>query len=151
MPTTRGFTLMELVMVMALAGIFAAIAVPRYGNALSRYRVDLAAKRIAADLALAQHRAKVAGASRTVTFNVASSSYQLAAIADFQKPSVNYSVNLTQSPYVAKLISVNLGGDSSIVFNGYGMPDSGGTLTVASGVHERVIIVNATTGEAKIQ
>jgi type II secretion system protein H len=151
MPMARAFTLVELIMVIAVTGIIAAIAVPRYGNALSQYRVDVAARRIAADLALAQHRAKVAGASRTVTFNVAAASYQLTSIADFKKPAVDYTVNLSQSPYAATLTSVDMGGDTSITFNGYGVPDSGGSISVASGSKQRTVTVDATTGGATVQ
>ena len=44
---------MELVLVMVIVATLAAIAVPRYAQATSRYRADAAARRIAADLSLA--------------------------------------------------------------------------------------------------
>src|SRR5262245_20118717 len=148
MSSTRAFTLIELVMVIALTGIIAAIALPRYGAAVSRYRVDLAATRIAADLALAQHRARGSGATRTATFHVASDSYRLNSIADFKKPGTDYTIILSQSPCFVSLGSVNFGGDNAIAFNGYGLPDSGGTVTVISGSIQRSITVDAITGGA---
>ena len=79
--TTRGgFSLLEVLLVLAIVAICAAVAAPRYGRASGRYRADLAARRVLADLRLAQSYAKTASASRTVSFATTTEQYQLLAV-----------------------------------------------------------------------
>ena len=147
----RGLSLFELGMTLAIMGVIAAIAMPRYAGAISRYRVDLAARRIAADLAMAQNRARVTGSTRTVTFTPKTATYVLASVADFKTVGSDYTVKLSESPYQAAINSVDLGSDGVIVFNGYGYPDSGGSIVVSSGSNQKTVAVNATTGGVTIQ
>jgi prepilin-type N-terminal cleavage/methylation domain-containing protein len=46
----KGFSLLELVMVVAIVGIVSAIAVPRYSTAACNYRAEVAARRVAKDI-----------------------------------------------------------------------------------------------------
>ena len=46
----RGFTLVEIVMVIVLAGMLMAIALPRFRNQRTRYQLDTAAYQLAGDL-----------------------------------------------------------------------------------------------------
>ncbi|MFI4896612.1 MAG: Tfp pilus assembly protein FimT/FimU, partial [Phycisphaerales bacterium JB059] len=46
---SRAFTLIELVLVVAILGVVAAIAIPRFSSATTRSRLDLAASRLEGD------------------------------------------------------------------------------------------------------
>src|SRR2546423_1230735 len=129
----RGVTFVELVMVMGITGVFAAIALPRYSGAVARYRAEVAAKRIVADLGVAQARARQLSTSQTITFTPASNQYQIVGMTDPDRSTATYTVTLSDSPYRTTLVSASLGGDTSLIFNGYGMPDSGGTIVVQAG------------------
>jgi len=76
----RAFSLIEVVLVLSLLAVVAAIAIPRYAASLSHYRLDAAARRVAADLALARQRAKTTGTSQPVAFAVAANSYSLPGV-----------------------------------------------------------------------
>jgi prepilin-type N-terminal cleavage/methylation domain-containing protein len=63
----RGFTLVETVLAIAIAGILLTIAVPRFTAMRDRYQLDTAAYQVAGDL----RRAQVEAVKRNVTVTVA--------------------------------------------------------------------------------
>src|SRR5262245_733888 len=129
----RGFTLIEVLLVVAIIAVFAALAIPRYSNAVHRYRADAAARRINADIAFAQSRARTAGASRSIVFNVGGSSYQIPSEKDLNRSLNTYTVNLAANPYYVSISTVNFSGGASITFNGYGVPDTSGSVQIRAG------------------
>lgn len=146
----RGFSLVELIVVMVILSLMASVAVPRFANSLARRRVEFAAARIVSDLRLAQREARLASQTRTVSFDVAAGTYTLLSVADLNHPT-EYVVKLADPPYEATLMSVDCGGDTEIKFDGYGVPDSGGTVVVTSRGHRITITVDATSGRASVQ
>ncbi len=144
----RGFTLIELVIVMAIMAIIAAMAAPRYGRALARHRADAAARRIVADLALARQRARAMSQSVTVAFDWPQSRYTIAGLADPEGKAAAYTVSLREEPYLASIDVVDFAGAASITFNGFGRPSAGGQVSIASGSSTRVVQVDAKSGEA---
>jgi len=63
-----GISLVELVITMLILGILASVAAPRYFDAVARFRVEAAAKRIAADLNLTREAAISKGVAESVNF-----------------------------------------------------------------------------------
>lgn len=150
-PLSKGFSLLELVLVLAILAVLAAIAAPRYAGAASRYRADCAARRIAADLGMARGRARAASASRSVVFTLSPASYKMPGVRDPDRPGSDYTVNLSEEPYRVTLVSVNFGGDAQVVFSGYGLPDSGGTVRVRAGDCEKTVVLEPANGEVSVQ
>ena len=146
-----GVSLLELVLVSVIIVVFAAVAVPRYGRASARSQSDLAVRRVASDLAQAQSYARTTGASQTVIFSVAANRYQLTNALPLDGASGSYTVDLAAAPYRARLISANFNGAAQVVFNGWGLPDSGGRVTVAVGLEQQTVIVGAETGQITVQ
>ena len=150
-PAPPGFSLLELVLAIAVLGVVAAIAVPRYAAATDRYRARSAAGRVAADLDLARRTARATGTSCAVTFTVASSAYALAGIADFDGRGGDYHVSLAAPPYSARILSADFGGATTVTFNGYGIPDRGGTIRLQVGQVVKTLVFSADSYRTTIQ
>lgn len=147
----RAFSLLEIVLVLAVFVVLAAIAAPRYGRAAARYRADAAARRIVSDMALTRKSARSAGARRALSFSVESDEYSVAGMADLRDSSADYRVDLKARPYEARILSADFGGDAELVFDGYGAPDSGGRVRVQVGEAVRTVLFDANTCEAAVQ
>ncbi len=135
------FTVIELVIVTAILAIVASIAVPRYASLLATQRVEAAARRIVADLSFAQRQARFTSASQAVTFNLALHEYSGSTTL----------VQLWEEPYGATIVSVDFGGDAEIEFDGFGVPDSGGSVVVQVGKRQKTVNVDADSGKAAVQ
>jgi type II secretion system protein H len=149
--TSKGFSLVELTLVISVMAILATVAVPRLVSFAANQRVEAAARRVTTDLALAQRRARYASKSETIKFQPVSHRYTLVDMADPDRPSQKYTVFLASEPYQASLASVDFGGDTDLVFDGYGMPDSGGTVVIRVGSQQRTVTLDASTGRARVQ
>ncbi len=147
----RSFTLIDLIMAMAIIAIVAAIATPRYANALTRYRAEAAARRVAADFELARQTAKSTSSSRTVQFDAADDSYVIPNVRELDTAGTTYRVQLQDPPYQAQIVFVNLGGDWEITFDGFGIPDTGGSVIVQAGDYQYTVVVDPETGAAEVQ
>lgn len=103
---TRGFTLIELVVVVAIMAIVAAIAVPARSGAVRDYRVRLFESRLSADLAAAQRTSWHRSTQTALVFAVASNEY---AIERTAARAVQSTVALGDSPYRLILSAVDFG------------------------------------------
>lgn len=146
----RGFSLMELVLVILIVAIISAVVVPRFGGSITRHRADTVAQRIAVDLELARRRASTTSAAQRVIFDVEDDSYELDGLGDMDHSTEDYIVSVAEDPYKAVLVFVNFGGDEEIIFDGFGTPDSGGSVIVQVGNEIRTVTVDANTGETSV-
>jgi len=146
-----GFSLLELVLVLAMVGVVSAMAVPRYSSSISYYRADMTSRRVVADLALARRHALITGAAETVTFTPASGQYQILGLQSLDHSSNDYIVKLSGSPYHTTLVSASFGGDATVVFDAYGVPDDGGQVVVQAGDFQKTIVLDADSGKATVQ
>ena len=145
------FTLVELAAVVVIIALLAAMAMPHFAGALARSRADAAAGRVRLDLLHAQERARAMSTSVWVVFDVARGLYQLQGVPDLDRPGSTYEVRLVNQPYLATLVSADFGGDATVIFNGYGDPDSGGTMVLRVGDETRTVTLDAQTGRAGVQ
>ncbi len=146
-----GVTFLEVVVVLAIISVLAAIALPRYANAMAQQRADSAARRVVLDLAFAQRQARMSSSNQLVVFSVAGSSYSLTDVADLDHTASTYTVELSRPPYEAILVSADFDGDLEIIFDGYGIPDSGGSVVLHVGGVFKTITVSSETGTVSVQ
>jgi type II secretory pathway pseudopilin PulG len=144
-------TLIELTIVMIIIGLLAAMALPRFANVAGHHRMEAAAHRVKRDLAYAQSYARTSSASVTVNFSAANDSYELVGLTRLDRTADPYIVELREDPYAADLLTVNFGGDTELIYDGYGVPDSDGSMIIGVGGHFSLISVDENSGRARIQ
>jgi Tfp pilus assembly protein FimT len=151
----RAFTLVELVLVVAAIAALSAIAVPRYSNSMNRYRVDIAAKRVVADMALARSAARASGTGQIVDFSTPTNGYTFTGLAAPDGKSGEYTVKLSDDPYKVKISSVAFGtatpAAKSVRFTRFGVPELDGTVVVTCGDYSRTVLIDSITGRAEVR
>lgn len=152
----RAFSIFEVILAIVIIGVLSAATVPVFSSTIARRCAEAAARRVLADLALARKRAMQTDTPQTVTFDVASDSYTFAGTRHFWKVSPSYTVKLSEDPYrvqmayAAFVASGDPAEDPVVVFDIYGVPDSGGWVVVEAGTYRWWISLDATTGKAEI-
>lgn len=129
--------------VVVIVGVLAAMAIPTFGGSIARQRVVAAGNRISADLQFAATVARQEATPRGVNFNSGTRSYSMLGIADPDRPAQAYSVDLSIEPYGVTSMSVNFGGSSNVLFDGFGTPGSAGAIVVASGPFQVTVTLAA--------
>ena len=146
-----GATLVELTIVVAIVGLLAAIAIPKYVDALHKRRVEAAAERLQADLRMARTASIARSHAETVVFDPASESYSIPTQTDIDRPTATYMINLSDSPYCTVIEGIALdGAANNITFDHYGQPNRGGTVTLRAGAYQQTVTIEATSGRATI-
>ncbi|MDB5385549.1 MAG: hypothetical protein JWM11_1195 [Planctomycetaceae bacterium] len=147
-----GISLSETLIAVGLMAVLSAVALPRWATAMQTQRLSQATSRIVADLSRAQDAAYNTSSAKVVTFTVGSSQYTISGIAALDHRSGSYVITLSDDPYQCRLVSVwGQTGTQTITFDGYGLPDKGGSIIVASGPLQKTIILDAGTGAAVVQ
>ena len=150
---------------MLIVGILAAVASPRFAEALNYYRVEAAAACIAADLNYVRRYAVNTSAKRAITFTVdkkSSHAYKTSGatgVPDPNHPANNLIVDFKQKMPGVDLVSATFDGTNEITFNQYGLPLAGdpltsltsGTIVISHGTSQRTIVLDPATGKATVQ
>lgn len=77
MRQSKGFTMIELIVTLAVLAILIGIAIPSYNSLMPRYRLNGAARQVATDLMKARMQAVKLSTNVTVTFNGTTDSYTI--------------------------------------------------------------------------
>lgn len=148
----RALTIVELVVVVLVMGMLAAVATPAFLDSLLFHRVESAARRVKADLELARHTARLTSATQSVSFTTIG--YTLNNVPNASdKPNAQYVVDLAAPPFELDSVAANFPlfvPTTSISFDGYGAPSSPGTVVLKCKRHECTVALDGTTGEVTI-
>lgn len=146
-----GFSLFELLIVLSVMAIVAALAVPRYANSVGRYRAEAAARRVAADLTLARAKARAASADQSVTFNTTTGMYTVSGMRSLDHAAAPYTVNLAAAPYNVTIGYADFGGAPQATFDMYGTAQWSGKVTVYAGSYARTVQLTKEDGSVTVQ
>jgi prepilin-type N-terminal cleavage/methylation domain-containing protein len=149
--SARGYTLMEMVTVLAIITIIGAMAAPRWGSSVARARVNAAVQRITADLNAASVQARATSKPVTLIFNTAKVDYTISNARTLDLRVASYAVELDEEPYLVRLDSVDFGGGKTLTFNACGEADLDGSIVLSAGSFQRTIKFYANTREAIVQ
>ncbi|HVT29135.1 MAG TPA: GspH/FimT family pseudopilin [Lacipirellulaceae bacterium] len=144
----RAFSMIEVVIVLLIMGVMAAVAVPTFFDSLLFHRVESAARRVKSDLELARTEARLTSATQSMQFT--SSTYTLSNTTSLDKSGAGYTVDLTKEPFALDSATANFSGSSTISFDGYGTPSSAGTVTLTAKSHQCIVTLNGVTGDVTI-
>lgn len=147
----KGFSLIELVVVILIITILVAVAVPKMGRVVAVGRTQAAAKRVVADLHYARSVAMNQGKSVEVQFVVGGTSYTMPTAPDPNGGNVGYQVDLLNTPYSASLTEVDFSGRDTVLFDMYGLANASGEIVVQYGNTKIEILLNRFNGIAEIQ
>jgi len=145
------FSLIELVIVVALIGIVAAIAAPRYGQAATRYRVKLAAERVAEELRFASEQARAAEAKVTAEIDILTERVTVTLSEGVRAGEVLSETDLGRAPYEADIYTSLRGlSPGSPAFDTRGLADANTEVAVMAGDLYAVVRVEAGSGIVRI-
>ncbi len=148
----HGFSLIELAVVLVILGVMTAIAAPRLSGMAVRQRVDAAARRVVAELDLASRHARATGRSVIVRIDVSDARITLLNVP----PAIGggdagggtwHSVRLADGPYHTQMLTADFSGSSAVTFNGFGVAETDGTVTLRAGDENRTVTLDARAGK----
>jgi prepilin-type N-terminal cleavage/methylation domain-containing protein len=147
-----GFTLLELAVALLIIGLLGSLVAPRFAQSISANRAEMAARRVSADLRRVQDTARITSSSLVVRFTVSTTAglYEVPGLPDLDHRGGHYVVRLHDDPYRVGISAVSLGGDSEVIFDGQGKPDTAGTITLVAGDHVRTITIDGPSGHTAV-
>lgn len=150
--SARAFSLIELTMVVAIGAILSAIAVPKFSNATTRYKLDAASRRLASDIQAAQQEAIATSSSRTVTLGATAKNYTISGLAADGTKVIYSTIELDESPYEITGLASYIAGNAStpIKFDGFGKPNGSGTIQLKIRNDKKTLTLDAATGLVKV-
>ncbi|MDB5340276.1 MAG: putative fimbrial protein [Planctomycetaceae bacterium] len=147
----RGFTLAELLIVVLIVGIVAGIAIPRFSAGLGQRQATALARQMVNDIETVRQVARASSAPKSLVITSASKTYTLNGVEHPDRNNIAYVVSLADVASTARFGTINFGGDPVLIFNGFGYPDSGGSVQIIVGTVTKTVTVDAQTGSSTIQ
>src|SRR4051794_7750970 len=111
----RAFSMLEMMLTIAIGALVAGVAIPRMGAANARYQADFAAKRVVIDIERCRANARLTCSQQTMTFNTTTHQYTVSGSGT--GTSAGFTVDLSASPYKAKITQ-----GTPVTFDAYGQP-----------------------------
>ncbi len=143
----QGFSLVELIIVIALIGLLTAVVVPAISTLSSSGNLNIAARELAIDLRMARQKAITSGSLQKIEFRIYNDDYRVRDTGSNEA----YTVKLPEGVIYR---SVNFPADGSypqVSFYRSGAPGRGGTVCLADQAGRSVyVIITPATGRVRV-
>lgn len=152
----NGFSLIEMLMVVAIMAIVAAIAIPFFGGFLANRDLKSAARDIVGDVYELRQRAISENTWYQITFDQGANSYNLQKCANTGSPCGNFNDMITKKPSAFRidisLSNVNINGGSVLQMqpNGVVSPTTGGSVQLINGRGSTATVTIKLTGRTYV-
>lgn len=147
----RGFTTLELMIVLVVAGLGLAASWGNFASLMRQHRLSAAANSLATDLRLARERAVAEGNDYIVTFRTGPNDYQVwdDEGSDSVMGGGDTRVNRAM-PVRTTLQNPSFFGANRVIFHADGTCNASGAVEVTNGEFTRQVSVLASTGKISI-
>lgn len=147
MPTvarTRAFSMIEMVLVVAIAGITAAVAVPKLSSGFPGSRLAAVENRLIAEFAMVGELARAQGKSHTIQFSITDSEMRVYEGAGAGRGAVIRTIRLSDPPYETTIVSTNITDVAQMItVDGFGIYSATAKVTVSTGGTTRAVTLSA--------
>lgn len=137
----KGFTIVEIILVVALLGVLSTISIPIYKKTMAYYELHTAARMISTDIRLAQQRAITEGKNYLVLFDTVNNKYLI--------KSNSSDAELRQLPERIAIDYTSFA-DNTLTFSPSGAPTAGHVGISDVYGNNLYIIVAVATGRVRI-
>ena len=137
----EGVTLFELLVVLTIIAIMAAVATQVFNNSNQQAKLQQAADRLTADLRLVANQARQDQQAYELVVDTASCSYQAAGVKSLTGKD-DIKVDLGAPPYEISAITMNFGGETKVSFDPKGYVTNSGNIVLTMRNKQMVIDVN---------
>ncbi len=116
----RGFSMIELVIVVTILGIITAIAVPKFADAATGRKLQAGKKQLLADIETAKLRARATSKQHTLKFYPSEEIYVIVEGNEITREAIVIARDFSEEPFDIDLNRTNLGGDQVMVITAFG-------------------------------
>jgi len=139
----KGFTLIEVILVLAILGLFSIFIVPNFKKTLAKYKLEVAAQELAQNIRITQQKSITEGVSHKIVLDLnKKDNYQMLSGRRGKLIKLPSGVYFDWTTYSEV--------DKTLVFYPTGAPNRGGTIAITNGRDTLFVIVSIATGRVRI-
>ncbi|MCC5822591.1 MAG: type II secretion system protein [Planctomycetes bacterium] len=136
----RGFSLIELVLVIIVIGMVAAIAVPRVSSGQSGKRLSAAEKRLVTEFESVSDLARAKGRTHTIQIHLSQSEFRVYEGSPGSLGPLVRTVPMSRSPYEVRFETTNITHPQGyLTVDGFGMYSANARVRIAAGSMTRTV------------